>query len=245
MKREDQGCESTNTGPKTRESARSGLRKRVARWEPEVTGTTLRSSRTRITDLPPEMLLEIFSWLSIVDICERVAPVCEQWNILSRHPYLRKELSLSGEHISTARAYELLRSSPHLRSLCLRRRHDTDAILQQLCKSNRRIEKIDIDECRGSEQTLEVNVQILAMTLEVCTGSVSWLDDGHWEFYRTPGRFVDGTKVFRFLSAEENGDTCHLERRIEVREGYRVIPNNDVRYVEKIKGLMSPAFESL
>jgi hypothetical protein len=137
-----------------------------------VTRRTLRTSGNRITDLPPEMLLHIFSLLSSRDICERVAPVCKQWNILSRHPCVRKDLLLYGDHISTSEACGLLRRRPQLRSLTLKARHDTDAILEQVCKTNRLIEKIEIDECRGSEETLEVNAQILAKTLEICTGRV-------------------------------------------------------------------------
>jgi hypothetical protein len=116
-------------------------------------------SRTNITDFPPELLIQIFSELSVRDRCQCVAPVCKKWSVLAAS--LRKELSV-GKDISKSNVLKLLHESPLLRRLTLKDRHDTDAILQQVCGSNRRIEILEMVNCRGSVNTVEVNGHILA-----------------------------------------------------------------------------------
>jgi hypothetical protein len=142
-------------------------RKRVLKTRTKSTGRELCSSRIDITDLPPELMLQIFSWLSVRDRCQCVAPVCKKWSILARHPFLWKELSF-GKDISKSNVLKALHKSPMLRRLSLKDRRDTDAILRRVCKSNRRIETLEMEGCRGSMGRYYVNGEILKRMVDAC-----------------------------------------------------------------------------
>jgi hypothetical protein len=87
-------------------------------------------------DLPPELVLQIFSWFSVRDLCQCVNPEFMKWSILTKHPFLLQELSFSHKEILTPNVCKLLCGSPLICKLILKVRHDNDAILQQVCKSN-------------------------------------------------------------------------------------------------------------
>jgi hypothetical protein len=109
-------------------------------------------------------MLQMFSRLSVRDPCQCVTPVCKKWNILARHPSLRKELSF-GKDISKYNVLKLLHESPLLRRLSLKDRHDTDAIPRRVRKSNPPFEMV---ECQGSARRRQVNGEILTRILESC-----------------------------------------------------------------------------
>jgi hypothetical protein len=118
--------------------------------------------QTGIMDLPPGLLLSIFSYLSIKDLCVSVAPVCWRWSILSKQPSLWKDLTFNSNAVSTRKVCGLLRRSPQLRKLTLCGRKDTDAILLQLLRANRSVERIEIRSCKGSRQRKEVQGDTLS-----------------------------------------------------------------------------------
>jgi hypothetical protein len=167
MKGKCENCELTGTQPNARRITRSMSRNQVLKRRRISTERKLHNSQMEIMDLPSELILEIFSHLSVRDLCQRVAPVCTKWAILARHPSLRKELTFS-EDISISNARKLLRSSPLLRRLSLKGRRDTDAILRRIRRSNRHIEVIEIVECRGSMGRYHVNGEILTRIVESC-----------------------------------------------------------------------------
>jgi hypothetical protein len=152
MKRKCENCELTGTEAKVWIITESMSREQVLKTGEIRTDGELHSSQTNLTDLPPELMLLIFSLLSVRDQCQCVAPVCKKWNILARHPSLRKELSLDKD-VSTSHVGKLLHESPLLRRLSLKGRRDTDAILRRVCSSTRHIETLEIVRCRGTEET--------------------------------------------------------------------------------------------
>jgi hypothetical protein len=188
-------------------------RKRVQKTRTIYTGRKLRNSRTNITDLPPEMMLQIFSWLSVRDRCQCVAPVCKKWSILARHPFLWKELSF-GKDISKSNVLKLLHKSPLLRRLSLKDRYDTDAILRRVCRSNRRIETLEMEGCRGSAKRREVDGKILSTILESCTKLCQLLvnktDVKSLTFYRTLALLGDRMRPSKITSATIEGIIYYL-----------------------------------
>jgi hypothetical protein len=106
------------------------------------------NTQPNINDLPPELLLLISSGISVRDLCIIIAPVCTRWRLLAKHPSLWTELSFVGNHVSTQQASELLHASPILKELALTDRYDSDAILQEVCTSNQRIQTIEVKGCR-------------------------------------------------------------------------------------------------
>jgi hypothetical protein len=244
MKPKLEHCELTDIGEKLRRFTRSWRRMPILTTITERTQRKLRSSRTTITNLPPEILLEIFSWLSPSDVYRRVASVCMKWSILARHPFLRKELSFSGKDISTSTVRKIVRSTPLLRRLTLSGRCDSNLILEQVCKSNRRIETIEMEGCRGSSETHEVSGEILKRALEVCPKlchlEIKDTLVKDCEFYRVLGRLDDRMKSFRILSATSEGILCYLETRAQVHQKQTAVLNKKkMRRVEDIKFLVS------
>ncbi|PNF42502.1 hypothetical protein B7P43_G08758 [Cryptotermes secundus] len=194
------------------------------------------SSQINITDLPPELLLEIFSWLGVRDLYERVPLVCKKWDILARHPSLWMELSFRYKDIPTSLACKLLHRSPLLRRLILKRRRDSDAILRQVYKSNRRIETIKMISCRGSMRKKEVNGNILKGILEVCPKlfNLELMDTlvKTSQFYRLLGHLDGRLKSFRIDDATENGVRCYLETRTQLLLERRGLLNGEFKDVE-------------
>jgi hypothetical protein len=244
MKRKCENCELTGTQAKSMRITRSmsGRKKLLLKPRAACTGKNLRSTRTNIMDLPPELMLQIFSHLSLRDLCQRVAPVCTKWAILARHPSLRKELSF-GEDISTSNARKLLRSSPLLRRLTLWDRYDSDAILRRVRRSNRRIESIEMVGCRGSARRREVNGRILSRILKgsprLCRLDLRGTLVTSLEFYRLLGRVDDRMKSFRILSATKEGMVCYLKTRAQVHQKRKGSLNGQIRDVEKIVTMMA------
>jgi hypothetical protein len=130
----------------------------------------IESSRpqTGIMELPPEIFLSVFSYLSVKELCACVAPVCRRWSILSKQPCLWKALTFNGNAVTTRKVCGLLQRSPQLRKLTLCRRQDTDAVLKQLLRTNKLIERIEMCSCRGSQQKKEVQGVTLS---EIVKGS--------------------------------------------------------------------------
>jgi hypothetical protein len=202
----------------------------------------LHDSQVDITDLPSELMLEIFSGLSVRDLCQCVAPVCKEWSILARHPSLWKELSF-GKGISKSNVLKILRESPLLRKLSLKGRRDTDAILRRVCRSNRHIETLKILGCRGSVRRREVNGIILTGILKGCPKLCHLLLKGTLvksvEFYRTLARLGDHTKSFKILGATKAGMLCFLRTRAKLHHRHSALLNGERRDVRDIIQLMS------
>jgi hypothetical protein len=118
MKRKCENRELTGTQAKVRRITGNVRRNKVLKRRTIYTGRNLHSSRVHIMDLPPEVMLEIFSRLSVRELDQCVTLVCKKWSILARHPSLRKELSF-GKDISTSNVHKILRSSPLLHRLSL------------------------------------------------------------------------------------------------------------------------------
>ena len=61
---------------------------------PETNLAELKAGRSSFDDLPEELALKIFSFLTFRELCKHVAPVCKQWLCYSKCPLLRQSLSL-------------------------------------------------------------------------------------------------------------------------------------------------------
>jgi hypothetical protein len=243
MKRKYENCQLIGTQGKLKRIATSKTKRRVMETRANDNGKQLQSSPTNITDLPPELLLEIFSWLSVREICQRVAPVCKKWNILARHQSLRMELSFSYNDISTSNVCKLLRRSPRLRRLSLKDRHDTDAILRQVCKSNRHLETLKMESCQGSMRIYKVDGNILMKILEGCPKlcNLDLIDTvvETCEFYRLLGRLDDRLKSFSIDDAYEEGVRCYLETRNQLLLQRKGLLNGESKDVEDMLALLT------
>lgn len=230
MKRKHEICESTGTEAKLSRITTSETERAVVETIEDD------GSQINITDLPPELLLEIFSWLGVRDLYENVPPVCKKFDILARHPSLWMELSFRKESIPTSLACKLLHRSPLLRRLILKDRLDSDAILRQVYKSNRHIETIKMVSCRGSMRKYEVNGKILKRILEVCPKlfNLELMNTlvKTSEFYRLLGHLDGRLKTFRIDKATEKGVRCYLETRTQLLLEQKGLLNGEFKDVE-------------
>ena len=101
----------------------------------------LKAGRSTFDDLPEELALKIFSFLTFRELSKNVAPVCKQWLCYSKCPLLRQSLSLLETHswiASLEELSEIIRSNfPLLKHLYLQPRTELTlhgcVILAQSC----------------------------------------------------------------------------------------------------------------
>ncbi|XP_046386504.1 dynein regulatory complex subunit 6-like [Ischnura elegans] len=96
------------------------------------------------TKLPEEIVIMIFSHLSVKELNLCIAPVCRKWFLFSRHPSLWRELKFEGDTIPSLEVIRLLRQAPQLRCLEISHRADVKVILEEVSQSNRHLERISI-----------------------------------------------------------------------------------------------------
>lgn len=90
------------------------------------------------------------------------ASASEESSILSERPYLWKELQFGNNTISTEELCAIIYRSPHLRTLTLCGRQDTDAILHAVLASSHSLQTLELTDCRGSEHQVPVRGDILS-----------------------------------------------------------------------------------
>jgi hypothetical protein len=79
-------------------------------------------SEPSITMFPTEILMKIFSYLTVHELSTSVAPVCKQWHGIAHSPVLWRKLCFNGGRVSTESAIRLLKKSPHLSELVISNR---------------------------------------------------------------------------------------------------------------------------
>ena len=108
---------------------------------PETNLAELKAGRSSFDDLPEELALKIFSFLTFRELCKHVAPVCKKWLCYSKYPLLRQSLSLLETYswiTSLEELSEIIRSNfPLLKHLYLQPRTELTlhgcVILAQSC----------------------------------------------------------------------------------------------------------------
>lgn len=90
------------------------------------------------------------------------ASASEEWSLPSERPYLWNELQFGNNTISTEELCAIIYRSPHLRTLTLCGRQDTDAILHAVLASSHSLQTLELMDCRGSESQVPVRGDILS-----------------------------------------------------------------------------------
>jgi hypothetical protein len=119
-------------------------------------------AETGIQDLPTELLLDIFEYLSIKELCLSVAPICKQRFMLSKHPCLWKKLTFCRNKISTKKVCETIRRLHLLWRHTLYQRKDTTVILRVTFASCHHLETLEIMRCRGSRTVRSISAFTLS-----------------------------------------------------------------------------------
>jgi hypothetical protein len=98
-------------------------------------------------------------------------------------------------------------------------RHDTDAILEQVRRSNRHVVKLEMERCQGSANKAEVNGDILARILEncpkLCYIIIVYTTVEGCEFYTLLGQLAD--RVIFFTDRQPRKEMlCYLKARAKL-----------------------------
>lgn len=112
-------------------------------------------SRCHINCLPHEILLYIFSFLSVEELGRSVGQVCVAWRDLARDPTLRTRLVFSFQNrVDGERVKELLASSPLLQTLELESREDGQDLLVHTAAFCPRLRELTVKFCDGLTSTV-------------------------------------------------------------------------------------------
>ncbi|XP_078683947.1 uncharacterized protein LOC144917597 isoform X2 [Branchiostoma floridae x Branchiostoma belcheri] len=111
---------------------------------------------TRFGDLPAELVVRIFSYLTLKELCESAAPVCRAWYRHAHDPLLWQELDLDFNH--DVRAVDLcamIRGAPLLKVLVMRGRNElTITEVSVFVKYCGMLQQLDMGFCKVLDLTM-------------------------------------------------------------------------------------------
>ncbi|KAG0718073.1 F-box/LRR-repeat protein 2 [Chionoecetes opilio] len=108
------------------------------------------STQCHINSVPREILLYIFSFLSVQELGRSVGPVCVAWRFLARDPTLWTRLVFSFQNrVDGECVKELLASAPLLLTLELQSREDGQDLLLHAASFCPRLKELTVKFCDG------------------------------------------------------------------------------------------------
>ncbi|XP_057338398.1 uncharacterized protein LOC130676277 [Microplitis mediator] len=125
------------------------------------------SSTIGIQSLPIEILVEILSYLNSRDL-HTLEEVSKFFETLVRQPSVWKAYEIKEHDPETYIIIAQLKRMPLLERLTIETRPDCDDILEQLSRSNRKLERLRIVDCTGSTGKLYLRSSYLTRILERC-----------------------------------------------------------------------------
>lgn len=112
-------------------------------------------NQCHIHRLPHEVLLYIFSFLSVEELGRSVGQVCWAWRDLAKDPTLRKRLVFSFQNpVEGERVKLLLASAPLLQKLDLESREDGEDLLVHAASFCPRLRELTVKFCDGLTSTV-------------------------------------------------------------------------------------------
>ena len=109
-----------------------------------------------IVNLPEEILINIFSHISLHELYHSVAFVCKLFCRLTRDPDVRRAVHLNGRGLTVTKEAEAFVSEAHqLRSLSLKNRGDSNTLVTAALLNCRNLKELEIRYCQPlTEKTL-------------------------------------------------------------------------------------------
>ncbi|CAL4166401.1 unnamed protein product, partial [Meganyctiphanes norvegica] len=125
----------------------------------EIYGTANTYNNSFIEIIPDEVMLFIFSFFNIEQLCNKVAPVCRRWYTLANDPSLWLKLDLSFDAHSNQNMFRIIEKSPHLLSLKLSSSENGSDLLKAVAKNCCRLKELTIRFCEGlTKDIIEIMV---------------------------------------------------------------------------------------
>ena len=111
---------------------------------------------TSILHLPEEILVQIFSYISLQELYHSVALVCKLFCRLTRDPGVRRCVSLSGKGLTvTKEAASFVSEAHNLKSLSLKNRGDSNTLVTAALLNCRNLKILEVRFCQPlTESTL-------------------------------------------------------------------------------------------
>ena len=111
-----------------------------------------------IQELPLEIIHYIFSFLTLPQICQHVAPVCQRWRHLAADPMHWQRLDI-GPNISSAHMRSCILRAPMLRTLCLHWRIDlTLAEVNLFALSCPQLQDLNLSYCDNINNAVQLHL---------------------------------------------------------------------------------------
>lgn len=166
----------------TRRNAKSSIYTRLKTVE-----ACKRKSTDHIDNIPDEILYCIFSHVPQVDLYFNVRLVCKRWQRLAADPYLWKTIAVSN-NVATEVLSEWIKSAPFLTTLSLSNRNDVNRIAEDTSKHAKKLEKIEIINCWGSERSSVIYSKHLCNLVtrcpKLCTFNFARIKFASCKFFR-------------------------------------------------------------
>lgn len=154
-----------------------------------------------IEALPNEILLQIFSYLSVNDLYYNVRRVCSRWQQLSMLSPSWRRVS-AGNNIPTEDLHNWIQFSPVIRHIQISDRTDADFILEAVSKHLTKLKSITINNCWGSPQKICIRSQTLCKLMTKCE-KLEEITFGKVK--------IRSLKFFKIMAERKNYDTAvHL-----------------------------------
>ena len=102
-----------------------------------------------ILDLPEEIVVEIFSYISLPELYHSVALTCKRFCRLTRDPSVRRSIYLSSKSlIATPKAERFVEESHRAASLTLHNRNDSNQLLSAALLGCKRLAHLELKFCQ-------------------------------------------------------------------------------------------------
>ncbi|KAH3859996.1 hypothetical protein DPMN_022886 [Dreissena polymorpha] len=124
-----------------------------------------KADESPFNNLPDEIIVNIFSYLKVQDLCKYASPVCHKWRALVKDHSLWHVLDFSNFHnLSSFNLLQVIRRAPLLRKLSLRGRVNLSPVeIAIICESCPRIQELDLGFCSDVTET------VLQIIIENCS----------------------------------------------------------------------------
>ncbi|KAJ8920636.1 hypothetical protein NQ315_004775 [Exocentrus adspersus] len=158
------------------------------------TETLIPAKRLRNCDysynLPDEILLHIFSFLSNKELYTVIRCVCKRWCMLASSPVLWKKITAQNE-VPSRVLCKWIENSPMLREVNLKERSDFNDVTEKLVKHCKNLQSLKIENCKATVKPSLFKSRNLCKLLTKC----KHLNNLHFS-----GIKIHSCKFFKLLS---------------------------------------------
>lgn len=145
-------------------------------------------------NLPNEILLYIFSFLSHKELYTVVRCVCKRWYMLTSSSILWRKITAQNEVPSNI-LYKWIENSPLLKEVNLKERNDINTVTEKLSKYCKNLETLKIENCKGNRHSNLVKSKNLCRLLTRC----KYLNNLYFS-----GIKIQSCKFFKLLSKRKH-----------------------------------------